>query len=175
MPNDRKRRAADYVVRTRDLSAAQAARFRHPLNPKSDIQMQLLSDRVGMQRAQLSLARIPSGKESFIPHAHRCQEEFIFILEGKARLEIDGEALDVGAGDYVGFPTDGAVHHLINDGPEDLVYLMGGERTAVEVASFPTLGKTGIWADGSMRYIDAEAGQAFTIQDFVKPPEPETR
>ena len=167
-----KRKAEDYVVRSRSLTDAEAVPIRHPLNPQSDVRLHMLSDRVGMQRVQLSLGRIPAGKESFLPHAHCSQEEFIFVLEGQARLEIDGEAVALGPGDYAGFPTDGAVHHLFNDGPEELVYLMGGERTAVEVSRFPTLGKTGIWTDGTMRYVDQDAGQAFGIQDFVKRPDP---
>ncbi len=166
-----KRKPEDYVVRSRSLADAESVPIRHPLNPQSDVRLQMLSDRVGMQRVQLSLGHIPAGKESFVPHAHCTQEEFIFILEGQGRLEIDGQAVALGPGDYVGFPTDGAVHHLINDGSEDLVYLMGGERTAVEVARFPTLGKTGIWADGAMRYVDQDAGESYSVQDFVKRPD----
>lgn len=174
MAEDEKRKVEDYIIRTRALSDDEGVLFRHPMNPKSEIRMHRLSDRVGMQRAHLSLGRIPSGKESFLPHAHSYQEEFIFILEGEARLEIDGGAARLGPGDYVGFPIDGAVHHLINDGPDDLVYLMGGERTAAEVCHFPTLGKIMIRDGSVMRYIDQDAGEAFTVEDFLAPSEADT-
>lgn len=166
--NKRNKSGADrYIVRTQDLDAAEAALFKHPLNPNSEILLHSLSDRVGMARMHLHLGRIPAGKESFLPHAHGSQEEFLFILEGTGTMEIDGERAAVGPGDYAGFPVDGAVHHLINTGTDDLVYLMGGERNSTEVSRFPTLGKIGIWADGVMRYVDADSGQAFSVDDFI--------
>lgn len=157
-----------YIVRTRELGDQDGFQFTHPLNPNSAIEMRPLSDRVGMRRAQLTLGRIPPGKESFLPHSHAMQEEFIYILEGAGEVEIDGDRAPVGPGDYVGFPTDGAVHQLYNTSDADLVYLMGGERTPVEFSTFPTVGKVGIWADGAMRYLDAGAGQTFRPEDFVK-------
>lgn len=162
-----KKTAADYVVRTRDYKVDQGWRFTHPLNLNSAISMFPLSDRVGMQRAQLTLGRIAPGKESFLPHAHASQEEFVFILEGEAEMEIDGERIAVGPGDYIGFPVDGAVHQLYNTGTRELVYLMGGERTAVEVSFFPTAGKVGYWANGAMRYVDASAGESYRPEDFI--------
>ena len=161
-------KAEKYIVRTASLSADQKLPFSHPFNPNSSISYVPLSDRVGMARAQLGLGRIPPGRESFVPHAHTAQEEFVFILEGMAEMEIDGARVAVGPGDYVGFPVDGAVHQLYNTGPVDLVYLMGGERTAADMAHFPTLKKIGIWAEGTMRYIDEEAAQQFKPDDFVK-------
>ena len=159
-------KAERYIVRTRSLEPDQAGHISHPLNPKSDVRLHRLSAMVGMERAHLHLGTIAPGKESFVPHAHGCQEEFLFILEGSGTLEVDGDRETVGPGDYVGFPVDGAVHHLVNSGTRDLVYLMGGERSAVEVSRFPTLGKIGIWADDRLRFVDETAGDTFTIEDF---------
>lgn len=160
-------KAAKYLVHTGSLDAADGIRVRHPLNPKSDVLMHRLGDRVGMQRAHLSIARVEPGKESFVPHAHSVQEEFLFILEGHGMAEIDGERFPVGPGDYLGFPVDGAVHHLINDGAEDLVCLMGGERTEVEVARYPTAGKIGIQHEGGMTIIDDSAGERLPFSAFI--------
>lgn len=143
-----------YVVRTSQIAPETAFHFSHPLNPNSDMRLVPLSDQTGMQRMGVTLGRIPPGKEGFLPHSQVSQEEFIFILEGEGHLTIDGDVTVVGPGDFAGFPTDGAVHHLENKGSADLVYLMGGERTAAEVARFPTLGKTGFWADGAMHFVD---------------------
>lgn len=156
-----------YVVRSGDLADEDTLLFRHPFNANSEIVLTPLSDRVGMQRVQLSLGRIQPGRESFIPHSHTTQEEFIFILSGRADVEINGERTKVGPGDYVGFPIDGAVHQLYNTGDEELVYLMGGERTATDMSHFPSLNKIGIWAEGKMRYVDADVTQ-YTPEDFVK-------
>lgn len=156
-----------HVVRTSEIPPEQAFHFSHPLNENSEMRILPLSDRVGMKRLGISLGRIAPGKEGFLPHCHAGQEEFIFILEGEGTLTIDGEAVIVRPGDYAGFPTDGAVHHLENKGSTDLVYLMGGERTSTDVAHFPTVGKTGFWANGAMHYVDAEAVSAYRPEDFA--------
>ena len=104
MGETKKPTAEDYVIRTGELKPAEIYSFTHPLNPNSAISFVPLSDRVGMQRAQLGLGRIPPGRESFVPHSHSAQEEFVFILEGNGEMEIDGERVAVGPGDYVGFP-----------------------------------------------------------------------
>ena len=157
----------DYVVRTGSFETEGGFRFTHPLNPNSQIEMRPLSRPAGMERVQLTLARVPAGKESFLAHAHTVEEEFIFILEGEGLLRIDGETTMVRSGDYVGFPADGAVHHLSNPGTGDLVYLMGGESLKADVARFPDIGKVGYWANGTMTYVDEEAGQRFVPADFV--------
>ncbi len=155
------------LVRTHDLDTADAMHIKHPFNPKSEVFMHRLGDRVGMQRAHLSLARVPPGKESFIPHAHSVQEEFLFILEGRGTAEIDGERFAVGPGDYLGFPTDGAVHHLINGGTDDLVYLMGGERSDVEVARFPSVGKVGIIMNDGVQMLDESGSDTLPFSAWI--------
>jgi uncharacterized cupin superfamily protein len=107
-----------------------------------------------MQRAHLSFARLPPGKESFLPHAHATQEEFLFVLEGRGMALLGDAEVEVGPGDYMGFPTDGTVHHLRNVGESDLVYLMGGERTEVEVSRFPSIGKVGVFKNSEVSFFD---------------------
>lgn len=165
---DKTKSIENYIVRTRQLTDKDGFRFAHPFNPNSDLKMTPLSDRVGMLRAQLTLGRIAPGKESFVPHAHAAQEEFIFILEGGGEIEINGARVAIGPGDYAGFPIDGAVHQLYNTGTSELVYLMGGERTPVDFSTFPTIGKSGVWAEGAMRYFDETAAKKFQLDDFVK-------
>lgn len=116
--------------------------FSHPLNPNSEIHGVPLGDLAGLQRLGLYLAWIPPHKESFIYHSHESEEEFIYILSGRGIAEIDGETFEVGAGDFMGFPTPSVAHHLRNPFDEKLIYLMGGERRKVEVADFPHLQKS---------------------------------
>jgi uncharacterized cupin superfamily protein len=113
----------------------------HPLNPNSLIRGVSLSEQVGLQRLGVHLLRIAPGKESFIFHSHHSEEEFLYILSGRGIAEIGDESFEVGPGDFMGFPTPSVGHHLKNPFAEELVYLSGGERTAVEVADFPRLGK----------------------------------
>lgn len=140
MPDDPKN-----VVRTAGLQREGAAHIKHPMNPNSEVFVHRLSDHAGIQRLHMNIARIPAGKESYLPHAHTMQEEWLFIVEGSGMVQIGEDDVSIGAGDYVGFPVDGTVHHLRNTGAEDLVVLQGGERTPREVARFPTIAKTALF------------------------------
>jgi uncharacterized cupin superfamily protein len=156
-----------HLIRTAELPANSAVHIRHPFNPKSEVFIQRLGDRVGMKRAHLSLARIPPGKESFVPHSHSMEEEFLFILAGEGLAEIDEDMIRVGPGDYLGFPIDGATHHLMNIGTSDLVYLMGGERAETEVAHFPTLGKIGIFNSGMVSFFEENAVKEMPVAKWI--------
>jgi uncharacterized cupin superfamily protein len=131
----------DCLVRAADRAAMPEESFRHPLNPRSELHGYALSRKAGLSRVGLSLLRVPPGKESFVYHSHETEEEFCWILSGRAVAEVGDESFEVGPGDFLGFPANGPAHHLRNDGPEELVYLSGGEIREVEIADFPRLGK----------------------------------
>ena len=115
--------------------------FSHPWNPRSEISGATLGRMTGLKRIGVSIARLRPGKESFVYHSHEFEEEWLYILSGKATALIDGQEYAVGAGDFMGFPTPSVAHHLVNTGSEDLLYLMGGENREVEVSDFPRLNK----------------------------------
>ena len=156
-----------HVVRTRHLRPENAVHIRHPLNPNSEVFVHHLSDQVGMMRAHLSLARVPPGKESFILHSHSLQEEFLFILDGDGLATIGDRQVSVGAGDYLGFPTDGTPHYLVNVGARDLVYLMGGERTSVDVGHFPSLSKVAVFQAGVVQLFDQVTAQELSVREWI--------
>jgi uncharacterized cupin superfamily protein len=128
------------LLRAADIQKG-AQTFSHPWNQKSQITGMMLARAVGLKRTGVSLARLAPGKESFLYHSHYYEEEWVYIISGKAIAEIDGKEYEVGPGDFMGFPTPSVAHHLRNAGSEDLVYLMGGENLDHEVADFPKLGK----------------------------------
>ena len=135
-----------------ELEALPEAHIRHPLNPASDVYLRRLAPTFGLRRLALYIARVPPGKESFLYHRHERDEEFLIVLSGQGRAEIGDAVVDVGPGDIMAFPApDGPPHHLTNPFEEDLVYLMGGESSGLDVAHFPRDGKhlvfsaSGIW------------------------------
>ncbi|MEM7501845.1 MAG: cupin domain-containing protein [Pseudomonadota bacterium] len=156
-----------YVVKFSELKDTDYVPISHPLAENTNLHLLPLSDRVGLTRLGLSLGRMTPGQKSFLPHAHAGQEEFIFIVAGIGVVMIDNEEVQIEAGDFVGFPTDGSTHQLRNDSTSELVYLMGGERTPTDVVSFPTIGKKGFWANGTMSYVDDDVIQEFAPEDFV--------
>ena len=129
-----------FLLRAAEIDA-QADTFSHPWNPRSEVTGTRMSHIVGLERVGVSKVRVPPGKESFIYHSHQREEEFVYILSGRGVAEIDYEEHEVGAGDFMAFPTPSVGHHLKNPFDEDLVYLTGGECLDVEVADFPRLRK----------------------------------
>lgn len=129
------------LLRAADM-AARARPYSHPWNKNSAVSTTFLGRALGLTRTGVNLARIAPGKESFLPHAHHREEEWIYILSGRGVAEIDGVDHDVGPGDFMAFPAPSVVHHLRNaSSDDDLVYLMGGENLDFEVEDFPTVGK----------------------------------
>ncbi len=115
--------------------------FRHPLNPNSQQHMTPLSRLSGMERVGVTLIAVPPGKESFVYHSHQHEEEFVYILAGRAVVEVDGTDHELAPGDFVGFPTPSVPHQVRNPFAEELRYLSGGENRPVEIADFPRLEK----------------------------------
>ena len=128
------------IVRAADIDA-HAQEFSHPWNPESLMRGTQLARSVGLKRTGVNLIRIPAGKESFAYHSHQHEEEWVYVLSGRALALIDDVEYEIGAGDFIGFPTPSVAHHLRNPGPDELVYLVGGENRENEIADFPKLGK----------------------------------
>ncbi len=94
----------------------------HPWNANSLFHSAQLSRKVGMERSIVAHVIHPPGKESFVPHTHEREEEWIYILSGSGTAEIDGKDVEVAPGDFMGFTTPSVVYHLRNTGEEDLIY-----------------------------------------------------
>jgi uncharacterized cupin superfamily protein len=136
-----------HLIRAHAVKAAESSGS-HPWNPESLLVGTHLSEVGGLKRTGVSIVHIPGGKESFAYHAHHREEEWIYILAGRAIAEIDGAEYEVGPGDFMAFPTPSVAHHLRNPFKEELVYLMGGENLDYEVADFPKLGKRMVKING---------------------------
>lgn len=115
--------------------------FAHPWNPNSGCFGAVLGHRLGLKHVGVNLGRIPPGRESFVPHSHQVEEEWLYVLSGRGVALIDGTEHEVGPGDFIAFPVPSVVHQMKNPFAQDLVYLMGGDNHEVEVADFPTLNR----------------------------------
>jgi quercetin dioxygenase-like cupin family protein len=65
---------------------------------------------------------VPANCAMHAPHSHDGFEETIYGLEGATTWTIDGEAVEIGAGEAVCVPR-GAVHGFENRGSEDATFL----------------------------------------------------
>jgi uncharacterized cupin superfamily protein len=156
-----------WLVRADEI-AKQRRSFSHPWNPKSEVVGTRLSQLVQLTRTGVSLVQIPPGKESFVYHAHHCEEEWIYILAGRGIVEIDGQEHEVGSGDFMGFPTPSVPHHLRNPFDAELVYLMGGESRELEIADFPRHNRRMVRRGSVVEVYPLDAGKPFGPLDPAK-------
>jgi uncharacterized cupin superfamily protein len=154
------------LLKTAEIETTREMRLSHPLNLNSEVHLRPLSDLAGLRRVRLTLGRIAPGKESFAYHAHEADEEFVYILSGRGRAEVGDETFEVGPGDFMGFATPSVGHHLTNPYDEDLVYLMGGERSRVEVGSFPRAGKRIIFSASGIFQVDEKDLRPMRLEEW---------
>jgi uncharacterized cupin superfamily protein len=128
------------IVRAADITAHEQE-FSHPWNPQSLVRGTQLARSVGLKRTGVNFIRVPAGKESYVYHAHHHEEEWIYVLSGRAIALIDDAEYEVGPGDFIGFPAPSVAHHMRNPGPDELVYLVGGENRDNEIIDCPGVRK----------------------------------
>jgi len=116
--------------------------YRQDLNPKAEFGLVSLGQQAAFQRAGVKIAWIAPGAESFSYHAHHVEEEWIYVLSGRAVCRIDGADVTLAAGDFVAFPAPSVAHQMRNPFEAQCVYLVGGERLALDVIDYPDQGQS---------------------------------
>ena len=123
------------IVRAADI-AAHAQEFSHPWNPHSLMRGTQLARSVGLKRTGVNFIRVPPGKESYVYHSHRYEEEWIYVLSGRAIALIDDAEYEVGAGRLHRISRAVGGAPLRNPGPDDLVYLSRRREPRVRSRGF---------------------------------------
>jgi len=108
----------------------------HAFNPNGSRQTKSLGDACGMTQLGVHLVRVLPGRESTEYHTHHHDEEWVYVLAGRGVAEIGGRKCMVGAGDFMGFAAGSLPHTILNEGDEDLIYLVGGTRHAWDVVDY---------------------------------------
>ena len=97
-----------------------------------------LGDAFGLTVFGVNLTTLEPGAMSALRHAHTRQDEFVYILEGRATLITDEGEKELRPGMCAGFKAGtGNAHHLVNRGTVNVVYLEVGDRTAGDAATYP--------------------------------------
>ena len=60
-----------------------------------------LHDKLSLTGAEISVNHLPAGASVPFVHAHKNNEEIYFVLEGKGKAVVDGEAVELAAGDWI--------------------------------------------------------------------------
>ncbi|WP_242346046.1 cupin domain-containing protein [Anaeromyxobacter terrae] len=142
------------LVRARERGEARL--YHHPQNPRSEIALTWLS-RPALKRISVGVAAVPAGRESFVKHAHRHDEEWMYVLSGRGTAVIGDREEPIGPGDFLGFPAGEPAHNVRASPDGELVYLLGGDAwsaATIEIVDFPELGlrKTFVGTRSSMTF-----------------------
>ncbi len=112
--------------------------FLHEVDPRARRVMRRLESQTGLERQVVVWSRVEVGDHSTARHSHDRTDEWIFILEGRARARVGDASFDVGPGDFIAHPAGSPAHRM--DVTEPLIYLMGGQRDADDVIVYPDAG-----------------------------------
>lgn len=88
-----------------------------------------LSDALGITRIGIHHVRLSPGRRTSYPHAESTEQEFVYVLEGKPDVWIDGVLHAIAEGDSVAFPAGtGICHTFINNTKDEVRLMVIGER-----------------------------------------------
>lgn len=77
----------------------------HPANHTGTTNYRLIGpETVGANQVEVVLGVIEKGQGA-LPHSHPDIEQVCYLLEGRARAEVDGQARELGPGDCCFFPA----------------------------------------------------------------------
>ena len=129
---------------------------RHQFNDNAVRYTRSLGDLLGLDDIGIHLVRLRKGNDSTQFHFHHIDEEFVYILSGKGIAEIGENTHEVAPGDFMAFGKHSLPHNMHNPFDEDLVYLMGGSRSPIDVCDYPRIGRRMYREHGVKQYVDLE-------------------
>ncbi len=151
-----------YLVRTSSLALSALEHRPHPIDGANYRYQVSLGDSTGLTKLGVHFCRLPAGATSTTLHWHSHEDEWFYVVQAgeDARLLVwepsDGEQglggeagveevvpreERVRVGDFVGFKAGVRRAHAFKAGGEEMVYLVGGSREALDVSYYPTAGR----------------------------------
>ncbi len=157
------------LLKAADIAAMPGDKRVHFLNPNAVRINKSLGDAVGLTQIGVHIITVQPGRDSTETHKHYYEEECVYILSGRGTAIIDGERHAMEAGDFLGLPAGRAAHNIINDGDEELMCLVMGQRLQQDVADYPDKGKRIYRNSGQWDLVDLT--DISKPQRIVLPPE----
>lgn len=124
---------------------------------QSKLKTILIGDVIGCEKIYVNMDYVKPGCVSTKYHSHSKQEEFFFIISGKATLRIEEQEIPIKTGDVIS-KLSGIAHQFINNGLDVLQILDVGTRQKNDIITYP---------DENVIYIKDEK-LAFNSNDNIK-------
>ncbi len=119
------------------IAAMQAIRRTHSLNDQAVRSGKSLGDVAGLKNIGVHWVSLEPGHQSTEYHFHHFEEECIYVLSGHATALLGDTSISIGPGDFLAHPIDHIAHQITNDGSENLIYLMIGQRLNQDITDYP--------------------------------------
>lgn len=114
--------------------------FQHDVDADARRRMRALHAPTGLERQAVYWAQVSRGDRSTAFHTHERTDEWVFILSGRAIVDVGDDRFEVGPNDFIGHPAGSAPHVMA--AVTDLTYLMGGMIVTSDVVHYPRHGMT---------------------------------
>ena len=119
----------DFIRNCEELRSDES--FNYPNDTESFVTGAHLGEIMGLTKTAVNYHILQAGDRSSWPHAHKEEEEFIFVLEGTPQVWIDGNIFDLKYGDCVSFPNGtGHAHTIINNSDHEAKLMVIGQIEA---------------------------------------------
>ena len=106
----------------------------------------------GLSNFGVNLTHLEPGAASALFHWHQLQDEFVFVLEGRATVIFGDEQFHLSPGECMGFKAGtGIAHQVVNRSDALVTYIEIGDRSPGESGGYPNDDLDGRLApDGSL-------------------------
>jgi uncharacterized cupin superfamily protein len=124
------------------LKAAQIAGMEgkskaHLLNPEAIRVSKPLGRITGLTDLGVQLMTVMPGREYAEYHRHLYEEQCFYVVSGNGEAIIEETSYAIEAGDFLGFPKNGAAHTILNCGDKPLVFLCVRVNLEQDVCDYP--------------------------------------
>jgi uncharacterized cupin superfamily protein len=127
--------ALTQCVRIDDLAVSH---FQHEVDERARRDYRSLHTPTGLVRQAVRWSQVASGDRTTAYHTHDRTDEWIYLLDGRARVRVGDDHFQVSAGDFVAHPAGGPPH--VMEAETLLTYLMGGMRDPDDIVTYPEAG-----------------------------------
>lgn len=130
-----------YLIKRADIAAMEGVDKTHFLNPNARRINKSLGDATGLTGLGFHIIEVEPGQDTTEHHVHFYEDECVYVLAGRATAYHGEEAVEIEAGDFLGYRKGGLAHSITNTGDEVLRCIVVGERLAHDVADYTRLDK----------------------------------
>lgn len=130
-----------YHLTASDIASLPGVVNVHPVNPEARRTISSPGDVTGLTSLGINIFEIAPGDKSTEYHVHACEDEAVYVLEGRGRARTGMDVHDIHAGDFIGYPKGGPAHEIRNTGDVPLRLLVIGQRLSEDVIDYPDQNK----------------------------------